>query len=165
MTVRTHSRFSFFLSSPLRSHSSEGPPSRLTREAEGAWPNCRGRRYIPTSSLNARSAHPGVAPGYFRCCCFASTRNYTRHNSLSLSIFSIDGSQYSTGCHQSDGCHQSMTVYVLAVISTGCHQSSTVHVTNPTLPGSVLMRQPYSWARTATSRCRTRRTPPTWTPP
>jgi hypothetical protein len=56
-----------------RSHSSEGPPSRLTREAEGVWPNCRGRKAKPTRSLNARSAHPGVAPGYFRCCCFASS--------------------------------------------------------------------------------------------
>ena len=62
-----------------RSHSSEGPPSRLTREAEGVWPNCRGRKAKPTRSLNARSAHPGVAPGYFRCCCFASTRKHT-HN-------------------------------------------------------------------------------------
>ena len=44
----------------------EGPSSRPTRGAEGERPNCRGRRTKPTVASNARSAHPGVAPGYFR---------------------------------------------------------------------------------------------------
>ena len=53
----------------------EGPPSRSTRGAEGDGPNCRGRRLHATSTSNAHSAHPGVAPGNFRCRRFARTRH------------------------------------------------------------------------------------------
>jgi hypothetical protein len=62
----------------------EGPSSRPTRGAEGERPNCRGRRSNPTVASNARSAHPGVAPGYFRSRRFARDGDSAR---LFVSLF------------------------------------------------------------------------------
>ena len=65
----------FFPTDNNRAHSPKGSPSRSTRGAEGDGLNCRGRRLHATSTSNARSAHPGVAPGNFRCRRFARTRH------------------------------------------------------------------------------------------